>query len=101
MIAAGKAATILALTPNRHKGARRSCALTRNVPACEVLAAPSGSRTTRLRAGSKKLLTILPPLERTLLPARPSEELVLELLDELWSFVRKKADKRWVWLALA
>jgi IS1 family transposase len=35
-----------------------------------------------------------------LLPAPPCEELVLEL-DEMWSFVRKKADKRWVWLALA
>jgi insertion element IS1 protein InsB len=33
-------------------------------------------------------------------PASPSEGLVLEL-DELWSFVGKKADKRWIWLALA
>jgi IS1 family transposase len=42
----------------------------------------------------------LPPLSRTLLPAPPSEDLVLEL-DELWSFVGKKAGKRWVWIALA
>jgi insertion element IS1 protein InsB len=42
----------------------------------------------------------LPPLWRTLPPAPPSEDLVLEL-DELWSFVGKKADKRWVWIALA
>ena len=36
-----------------------------------------------------------------MLPAPPSEEdLVLEL-DELWSFVGKKADKRWIWIALA
>jgi len=35
-----------------------------------------------------------------LLPAPLSEDLVLEL-DELWSFVGKKADKRWVWIALA
>src|SRR5215210_1023396 len=42
----------------------------------------------------------LPPLERTLLPAPPSEALALEL-DELCSFVGKKADKRWVRLALA
>jgi insertion element IS1 protein InsB len=38
-------------------------------------------------------------VSRTLLPAPPSEDLVLEL-DELWSFVGKKADKRWVWIAL-
>lgn len=42
-----------------------------------------------------------------MLPAPPSEEeeeeeedLVLEL-DELWSFVGKKANKRWIWIALA
>ena len=26
---------------------------------------------------------------------------MLELLDELWSFVGRKADKRWIWIALA
>jgi insertion element IS1 protein InsB len=35
-----------------------------------------------------------------LLPVPTPEALVLEL-DELWSFVRKKANKRWVWLAFA
>jgi insertion element IS1 protein InsB len=39
-------------------------------------------------------------LAQTLPPAPPSEDLVLEL-DELWSFVGKKADKRWIWIALA
>ncbi len=39
-------------------------------------------------------------MARTLLPAPTPEALVLEL-DELWSFVGRKADKRWVWLALA
>ena len=61
---------------------------------------PSGSRATLSRAGSKKAAR-LPPLSRTLSPAPPSaEDLVLEL-DELWSFVGKKANKRWVWIALA
>jgi IS1 family transposase len=32
-------------------------------------------------------------------PAPPSEDLVLEL-DELWSFVGKKANECWVWIAL-
>ena len=73
--------------------------LTRNAPVFGVSHAPSGSRATPSRAGSKKAAS-LPSLARTLPPAPPSEGLVLEL-DELWSFVGKKANKRWVWLALA
>jgi len=41
--------------------------------------------------------THLPPLATTLADARWDD--VLEL-DELWSFVLKKANKRWVWTAL-
>ena len=37
------------------------------------------------------------PLETTLLPSEPND--VLEL-DELWSFVGKKSNKRWIWIAL-
>jgi IS1 family transposase len=39
----------------------------------------------------------LPPLETTLVTAQVDD--VLEL-DEVWSFVLKKAHKRWVWVAL-
>ena len=39
----------------------------------------------------------LPPLSATLLKWQPED--VLEL-DELWSFVLKKSQKRWIWLAL-
>jgi len=39
----------------------------------------------------------LPDLVKTLFPARSDD--VLEL-DELWSFVFKKSNKRWVWIAL-
>ena len=39
----------------------------------------------------------LPALEATLLAAAPDD--VLEL-DELWSFVDKKSNQRWVWIAL-
>src|SRR3712207_6820472 len=98
-IAVGKAARTPAPTPMRPKGARRSLAFTRNALVFGAWRAPSGSRATPSRAGSKKAAS-LPPLARTLPPAPPSEDLVLEL-DELWSFVGKKADKRWVWLALA
>ncbi len=40
----------------------------------------------------------MPPLEQTLAPSVQDEE-VLEL-DELWSFVLKHHNKRWIWLAL-
>jgi IS1 family transposase len=39
----------------------------------------------------------LPPLRATLLPAQPDEELEL---DEAWSFVFKKANKRWLWTVM-
>ena len=39
----------------------------------------------------------LPPLQDTLLSAKPDD--VLEL-DELWSFVLKKSEKRWLWTAI-
>ncbi len=39
----------------------------------------------------------MPPLEQTLTPPRPGETLEL---DELWSFVARRKNKRWVWLAL-
>jgi insertion element IS1 protein InsB len=48
----------------------------------------------------KKAASLPSSLARTVPPAPSSEDLVLEL-DELWSFVGKKANKRWVWLALA
>jgi IS1 family transposase/transposase-like protein len=40
---------------------------------------------------------VIPPLKDTLLEAQPDD--VLEL-DELWSFVFRKDNKRWVWIAL-
>jgi insertion element IS1 protein InsB len=43
------------------------------------------------------LLTILPSLRETLLPARAND--VLEV-DEAWSFVGKKEEKRWLWTVL-
>ena len=43
---------------------------------------------------------MLPALEETLLPAQhPLLQEVLEL-DELWSFVQQRRNKRWVWFAL-
>ena len=41
----------------------------------------------------------LPELQETLAAPDPEEAIALEL-DELWSFVLKRANKRWVWVAL-
>jgi IS1 family transposase len=41
----------------------------------------------------------LPELSQTLAEPDPAEAVALEL-DELWSFVLKRANKRWVWIAL-
>lgn len=43
----------------------------------------------------------LPPLSETLATPDPQEPAATVLeLDELWSFVLKKAHKRWIWIAL-
>lgn len=97
MTAADKAARLPTLTPTHRKGARRSYALTRSAPVSEVLRVPSAFRATPLLAGSKKAEQ-LPLLKQTLAPATLQGE-VLEL-DELWSFVRRRKNKRWVWVAL-
>ena len=50
--------------------------------------------------GSKKEKT-LPELRETLIEPDPAEPATLVLeLDELWSFVLKRANKRWIWIAL-
>jgi len=56
----------------------------------------SGSRAKLLPPGLKKDQQLL-PLPATLLPAEAND--VLEL-DEVWSFVHKKANQRWLWTAL-
>ena len=100
MIAAGKVASLSTLTPMSHEGARRSCALTRSAPASEALRLPSEFRVTPLAAGSKKVEE-LAPLKQTLAPTAREGEVgeVLEL-DEMCSFVQRRSNKRWIWLAL-
>ena len=44
----------------------------------------------------------LPPLSETLVEPVPNDREATTLeLDELWSFVLKKAHKRWIWIALS
>src|ERR1041384_3169533 len=71
--------------------------ITSAVP-CAACLAPSASPETPSPAGSKKE-AMLPELRETLAAPDPAEAVALEL-DELWSFVLKRANKRWVWVAL-
>src|SRR5829696_8208027 len=64
---------------------------------CVGYRAPSASPETPSPVGSKKEAA-LPELSETLAEPDPEEAVTLEL-DELWSFVLKRANKRWVWVA--
>src|SRR5207237_8848795 len=71
--------------------------LTTSAVLCADSPALSVSRVTPSPVGSKKELT-LPELRETLIdPTLPAAALEL---DELWSFVLKRANKRWIWIAL-
>ncbi len=67
---------------------------------CAASRAPLASPDKLSPLGSKKEKT-LPELSETPIEPDPAEPAtrVLEL-DELWSFVLKRANKRWVWIAL-
>jgi insertion element IS1 protein InsB len=74
---------------------KRSLAPTRSDLASGDSGAPSVSRPPRSLAGSKKVTDL--ELRDTLLQTPTNA--VLEL-DELWSFVYRKSEKVWVWVAL-
>ena len=90
------------ITPNptaiQLRNASEYFVLTMSAAAYADSPAPSVSRVTPSPVGSKKETT-LPELSETLIdPALPAAT-ALEL-DELWSFVLKRANKRWIWIAL-
>jgi IS1 family transposase len=50
---------------------------------------------------AQKKEATLPPLSQTLVTPDPQQPAATTLeLDELWSFVLKKTNKRWIWIAL-
>src|SRR2546423_11133644 len=84
-------------TPKRSVSA--SFALTMNAAACAACLAPSASPEIQSPHGSKKEMA-LPELAETLIDPDPREPEATALeLDELWSFVLKRASKRWIWIA--
>src|SRR5438552_812063 len=96
----GKVARTPLPTSIPKAAARRSCMPIKNAAVCAVSRAPSGFRVPPSQVGSKKVAQ-LPPLWTTLLAPDPKDptSTILEL-DELWSFVLKKAHDSWIWIAL-
>jgi insertion element IS1 protein InsB len=85
----------------RLKSASVSFAPIMSGAVCAGCLAPLASRATPSPVGSKKEET-LPELSETLVEPDPTDSTTTILeLDELWSFVLKRANKRWVWIALA
>jgi IS1 family transposase len=84
----------------RLKSVSASSAPIMSAAVCADFLAPLASRVTRSPVGSKKEET-LPELRETLVePDLSAPEATILELDELWSFVLKRANKRWVWIAL-
>ena len=100
-IAVAQAATTRSRMATPRESAKRSCALITSAALCADSRAPSASLATPSPVGSKKAAA-LPDLSETLAApdAGKPESAALEL-DELWSFVLKRARKRWIWIALS
>jgi len=94
------AARTHSLMATLSKHAKQSGAPTKSAAVYAGCHAPLGSPETLSPHGSKKAAR-LPELTATLLApnAGKPETAALEL-DELWSFVRQRARKRWIWVAL-
>jgi IS1 family transposase len=100
MTADAIAASIHSLMATLSKHAKQSCVPMKSAAVYAACLGPSVSPETLSPRGSKKAER-LPPLSQTLLApdAGKPETQALEL-DELWSFVLKRASKRWIWVAL-
>ncbi len=84
----------------RPKNVSASYAPITSAAVCVDCRAPSVFRVIPSPVGSKKEAT-LPDLSETLITPDPADPAATVLeLDELWSFVLKRANKRWIWIAL-
>src|SRR5215210_1982685 len=98
LTAEGAAARTHSRTATPKRSASGYCAPITSAAVCAGFPAPSASPARPSPPGSKKEMS-LPELSETLAEPDPEEAVALEL-DELWSFVLKRANKRWVWVAL-
>lgn len=85
--------------PIQKLAARRCCTPSKNAAACVASPARLGFLVPPSLVGSKKGAH-LPALQATLLTPDPNDPASTTLeLDELWSFVLKKANDSWMWIA--
>src|SRR5829696_2074455 len=96
--AAGAAARTHSPTATPKRSASGYCAPTTSAVPCAGSRAPSASPGRPSPPGPQKQAA-RPELGGALAEPDPEEAVALEL-DELWSFVLKRANKRWVWIAL-
>ncbi len=100
MIANDIAATTHNQTATRKVRAKPSCAPMMSAAICVASRAPLASPETLSPLGSKQAKKLPPRAQPLIMPdAKDPEATTLELA-ELWSFVLKKARKRWIWIAL-
>jgi len=84
----------------RKLAAKRFCRPIKNAAVCAASRARLASPAQRYQVGSKKVAQ-LPPFSTTLVTPDPQDTTSTTLeLDELWSFVLKKANRSWIWIAL-
>ncbi len=97
----GKAVRNRLPTPMAKRAAKRSCMLLKHAAVCAASRARiAGLWHDRIQLDQKKGAQFA-PLQITLLAPDPEDPASTTLeLDELWSFVLKKADDSWIWVAL-
>ena len=99
--AVAQAATTRSRMATPRKSAKQSCAPITSAALCADSRAPSASLATPSPVGSKKAAA-LPDLSETLAaPDAGKPECAALELDELWSFVLKRARQRWIRIALS
>jgi insertion element IS1 protein InsB len=100
VLADGKVVRIRLPTAIQKRAGKRSCMLIKNAAVSAASRAPLVSLARASQVGSKKVAQ-LPPFPTTLVAPDPKDaaSTILEL-DELWSFVLKKANDSWIWIAL-
>src|SRR2546423_15718099 len=94
------AATTHSPTATRKVSVKESCVPMMSAAVCEASLAPLASPETRSPVGSKKERGLPPLAQALIVPNAEDTEATTPELDELWSFVLKKARKRWIWIAL-
>ena len=90
----GGTPTVCRLMATPKKSVSKYCVPIMSAAICAGYLVPSASRATPSPVGSKKAAA-LPELSETLADPDPDPEAVALELDELWSFVPKRASKRW------